>query len=200
MEEENKYVYQEDVQKVIDKIFQKIEKIIQSAPTFYLEIDKAPYILSQLFNTDGTPNGNFNVPESYQKKARVSLQHRYNGSNGYWYGQSINDKYLIKVTPDFLTEEELDELQSRHFIVKKLGNTEVKLKQIKLGMGSRYYGKYEMSYAGGLSDLDRKKIKKARELLNEWTLIIEQLRVVQSKLSHLSREVIDESSRSGNHK
>ena len=50
MEEENKYVYQEDVQKVIDKILQKIEKIIQSAPTFYLEIDKAPYILSQLFD------------------------------------------------------------------------------------------------------------------------------------------------------
>ena len=198
--EENKYAYQEDVQKEIDKIIQKREKIIETAPTLYLEIDKAPYILPRLFNIDGTPNGNFNVPEKYQKKAQLSLQHRHNGSNDYWYGQSPNDEYLIKATPDFLTEEELDELQSRHYIIKRLGNTEVKLKQSKLGM-ERRSGKWEMSYTGTLSDLDRKKIKEARELLEDCTLVIEQLRVVQSKLPHLPREVyIDEPSRSGNHR
>ena len=197
MNEENKYAYQEDVQKEIDKIIQKKEKIIETSPTIYLEIDKAPYILPRLFNIDGTPNGNFNVPDTYQKKAKLSLQHRHNGFNDYWYGKSPNDVYLIKVTPDFLTEEELDELQSRHYIIKNLGNTEVKLKQPKLGMEKRS-GKWQMSYAGTLSDLDRKKIKEARELLEDSTLVIEQLRIIQSKLPHLPRVVyIDGPSRSG---
>ena len=55
-----------------------------------------------------------------------------------------------------------------------------------------------MSYTGTLSDLDRKKIKEARELLEDSTLVIEQLRIIQSKLPHLPRVVyIDEPSRNG---
>ena len=198
--EEKKYYYQEDVQPEIDEIIQKRELIIEAAPTFYLEIDKAAYILPRLFNIDGTPNGDFNVPEKFQKRARLALQHRHSTSDKIWYGKDVDDKYLIKVTPEFLAEEEIDELQQKHCIMKKLGNVDVKLKQSKLGMEISS-GKWNMRYAGELSDLDRKKIRESRELLQTCSLVIEQLRNIQSKLPHAPREiVIDEDKRHNSHK
>ncbi len=189
MNEEKKYTYQEDVQVEIDKMMKKRELIIANAPTFYLEIDRAPYILPRLFNSDGTPNGNFVVPEKYQKRARFALQKSHLSSDKTWYGKNINDEYLIMVTPEFLSEEELDELQQKHYIMKKLGNTEVKLKNSKIGM-ERTNGKWQMSYTGTLSDLDRKKIREARELLQSCSLVVEEFRKIQSKLPHAPREVI----------
>ena len=199
MNEEKKYTYQEEVQVEIDKIMKKRELIIANAPTFYLEIDRASHILPQLFNNDGTPNGNFVVPEKYQKRARFALQKSHFSSDRTWYG-NINDEYLIMVTPEFLSEDELDELQNKHYIMKRLGNTEVKLKNSKLGMEITN-GKWQMSYTGTLSDLDRKKIREARELLQSCSLVVEEFRKIQSKLPHAPREVIiDEDNISNRHK
>lgn len=70
-----------------------------------------------------------------------------------------------------------------------MGNSEVKLKNSKIGM-ERTNGKWQMSYTGTLSDLDRKKIREARELLQSCSLVIEEFRKIQSKLPHAPREVI----------
>lgn len=83
-----------------------------------MEIDRAPYILHRLFNSDGTPNGNFVVPEKYQKRARFASQKSHLNSGKTWCGKNINDEYLIMVTPEFLSE---DELQQKHYIMKKIG-------------------------------------------------------------------------------
>ena len=203
MNEEKKYSYQEDVQMEIDEMVQKRKKIIETTPTFYLEIEKAPYILPCIFKHDGTPNGDFIVPERFQKKASFALQHPHTNtsSNKTWFGNSVNDEYLIKFTPDFLSEEELDELQKKHSITKRIGNTDVKLKQRYLGM--EYYastGKWKGSYSSTYSDLGRKKIKQSRELLQECSFVIEELKKVQLGLPHKPREVTIEETVSNKHK
>lgn len=102
------------------------------------------------------------------------------------------------VTPDFLSEDELDELQQKHYIMKKLGNTEVKLKNSKIGM-TNIDGKWKTSYTGELSDLDRKKIREARELLQSCSIIIQELKAIQSTLPFAPKEVLIDEDNASRH-
>ena len=118
MNEEKKYTYQEDVQVEIDKIMKKGEVIIANAPIFYLEIDRAPYILHRLFNSDGTPNGNFVVPEKYQKRARFALQESHLNSGKTWYGKNINEIQ----TSIFIADKMMDGINEKYYTRKRTVN------------------------------------------------------------------------------
>lgn len=183
MHEETIYRYKEDVEEKIYTLMKKMDTIRESTPHFYLEIDKAAFILPALFNTDGTPKGNFIVPEHIQKKALYALKKTNTTSLGkIWYGNDRNAQYLIKVTPDFLSEDEFNELLQRHSITKLLGNTTVKLMQPKHGMNFVVGQGWQMNYGANLSDMQRKKISGARKLLQECSLAIAELREIQAKL------------------
>lgn len=183
MHEENTFSYKEDVERVIADLMKKMDKIRESAPHFHLEIDKAIYILPVLFNPDGTPKGNFIVPEGIQKKAFHALKKSNKTSLGkVWYGNDKNAQYLIKVAPDFLSEDELNELLQKHCITKVLGNVTVKLKQPEHGMEYVVGQGWQKSYGANLSRAQRKKISEARELLQDCSLAIAEYRKIQAQL------------------
>ena len=118
---------QQDVQVIQQELKVKKEKIIEEAPKLSFEVKNAPFYLNILFDQNGNPKGDFVVTERCMKKVCAALKHPHQKARtGEIYWGNL-DKYFIKTTPTFLTEEELIELQKHHKLTKKINNIDIEL-------------------------------------------------------------------------
>ena len=181
-----------DVQIVQEKLKEKREQIIDEAPKLSLAIKKAPYFLNVLFEQDGTPKGDFRISDRYKKKVCVSFKHPHRKSTTgeiYWGNLATSDfggyncysnEYLIQVTPTFLTDEELETLQTHHKLTKKIGNIDIEF--IPPTLQRNDYSACVERY--------RRDIETPRRKIQEISEIMIELESLKSKLPTGTREVI----------
>lgn len=185
----------QDVQIVQEELQEKKEQIIDESPKLNLSIKQAPFLLDVLFEKDGTPKGDFRVSERYRKKVFYAFKHpRTKSSTGetyygelsqgdYYSGNYSPNEYLIIATPTFLTDDELQELQIRKQITKRINNVDITLIAPVL-QKSDYSARVERY---------RKEIEPSRKKIQEISGIMTELENLKAKLPMGTREVIIES-------
>lgn len=185
----------QDVQIVQEELQEKKEQIIDESPKLNLSIKQAPFLLDVLFEKDGTPKGDFRVSERYRKKVFYAFKHpRTKSSTGetyygelsqgdYYSGNYSPNEYLIIATPTFLTDDELQELQTRKQITKRINNVDITLIAPVL-QKSDYSSRVERY---------RREIEPSRKKIQEISRIMTELENLKAKLPMGTREVIIES-------
>lgn len=185
----------QDVQIVQEELQEKKEQIIDESPKLNLSIKQAPFLLDVLFEKDGTPKGDFRVSERYRKKVFYAFKHpRTKSSTGetyygelsqgdYYSGNYSPNEYLIIATPTFLTDDELQELQTRKQIAKRINNVDITLIAPVL-QKSDYSSRVERY---------RREIEPSRKKIQEISGIMTELENLKAKLPMGTREVIIES-------
>lgn len=184
----------QNVQVVQEELQEKREQIIDESPKLNLSIKQAPFLLDVLFEKDGTPKGDFRVSERYRKKVFYAFKHPHTKSTtgetyygelsqgDYFSGNYSPNEYLIIATPTFLNDDELQELQSRKQITKRINNVDITLIAPVL-QRDNYSERVEIY---------RKDIEAPRRKIQEITGIISELERIKAKLPMGTREVIIE--------
>lgn len=182
----------QDAQRVQVQLLEKKTQIIEDAPKLSLSIKKAPYYLGILFEQDGTPKGDFTVTDRFKRKVEVALKHPHHKSTtGEMYFGELTDgnlyntgpnEYLIQATPTFLTDEELEYLQSHRRLTKMIGNTEIEfippiLQQDDYPVRVERY---------------RERVGESRKKIQELTGIIQEIEKIKPRLPMGTYEVIIE--------
>ena len=182
----------QDAKKVQDQLLEKKTQIIEDAPKLSLSIKKAPFYLRDLFEQDGTPKGDFTVTDRFKRKVALAFKHpHHKSSTGEIYYGELTDgnlfntspnEYLIQATPTFLTDEELEYLQSHRRLTKMIGNTEIEF--IPPMLQSDDYPIRVERY--------RERIKESRQKVQELTSIIQEIEKIKPKLPMGTYEVMIE--------
>lgn len=180
----------QDVQKIQEELKAKLNKIIDEAPKLSLEIKNAPYYLNLLFEQDGTPKADFRVSDRYKRSVAAAFKQPHRKSTTgeiYWgklliegFGKDYPVEYLIEVTPTFLTDEELNILQHKHKIVKKIGNTDIEFVPPE----------WQRDNYSIRTEKYRKTIPEYRRKIQEINDIITELETLKTKLPMGSYTVI----------
>ena len=193
-QKEPRFKYKEDIEEVKEELLRKREKIIDGTPILNLAIKKGQYYLPKLFEEDGTPKGDFRVSDHYKKKVYYALKHPNKDRVGATYygdlsypGMNINEQneYLIRVTPTFLTDDELHRLAFTGSLDKKVGNTEIQLIPSLMDAHRGFSNRVE-EY--------RNSIQEARGIIQKIDEVLAELDVLKTKLPRKIREVVIESS------
>lgn len=182
----------QDAQSVQGQLLEKKTQIIEDAPKLSLAIKKAPYYLGILFEQDGTPKGDFTVTDRFKRKVAVAFKHPHHKSTtGEMYFGELTDgnlfntgpnEYLIQATPTFLTDEELEYLQSHRRLTKMIGNTEIEFIPPMLQRDD-YPTRVERY---------RERIGESRKKVQELTSIIQEIEKLKPRLPMGTYEVMIE--------
>lgn len=185
---------QQDAQLLQNRLLEKKEQLIDESPKLNLSVKQAPFHLDALFEKDGTPKGNFRVSDRYKKKIFLAFKHPHTKSNtgelyygelsqgDYFSGNYYPNEYLIITTPTFLSDDELQMLQSRKEITKRINNVDITLVAPIL-QKSDYSARVERY---------RETIAEPRKKVQELDSLVEEIEQVKSKLPRGSHEVIIE--------
>ena len=191
---EPRFKYKEDVDEVKEELLRKRDRVIDETPILNVAIKKGQYYLAQLFEQDGTPKGDFRVSDHYKKKVYYALKHPNKDRVGATYygdlsypGMNINEQneYLIRVTPTFLTDDELHRLAFAGSLDKKVGNTEIQLIPSLMDAHRGFSNRVE-EY--------RNSVQEARGIIQKIDEVLAELDVLKTKLPRKTREVVIESS------
>ena len=182
----------QDAQKVQEQLLEKKTQIIEDAPKLSLSIKKAPFYLGILFEQDGTPKGDFTVTDRFKRKVEGAFKHPHRkATTGEMYFGELTDgnlfntapnEYLIQATPTFLTDEELEYLQSHRRLTKMIGNTEIELIP-PMSQRDDYQTRVERY---------RERIGESREKVQELTGIIQEIEKIKPRLPMGTYEVMIE--------
>jgi hypothetical protein len=175
----------QDAQRVQEQLLEKKTQIIEDAPRLSLSIKKAPYYLGILFEQDGTPKGDFMVTDRFKRKVAAAFKHPHHNTttDEMYFGKlSAEDEYLIQATPTFLTDEELEYLQSHRRLTKMIGNTEIEFVPPMLQRND-YRARVERY---------RERVGESREKVQELTVIIQEIEKLKPRLPMGAYEVIIE--------
>jgi len=184
----------QDAQAVQEELQEMREQTIDESPKLNLSVKQAPFLLHVLFKEDGTPKGDFRISERYRKKVFYAFKNPHTKSatgetfygdlsqGDYFTGEYYPNEYIIIATPTFLNDDELQELQSRKQIIKRINDVDITLTAPTL-QKSDYSVRVE-NYRKNI-DSSRKKIQGIDE-------IIADLEKLKSKLPMGTREVLIE--------
>lgn len=193
-QQQTKLQTQQDAQLLQNNLLEKKEQLIDESPKLNLAIKQAPFLLDVLFEKDGTPKGDFRVSNRYRKKVFYAFKHPHTKSTtGEAYygelseGDYFSDKYspneyLIIATPTFLSDYELQELQSRKQITKRINNVDVTLIAPVL----------QSSDYSALVERYRETIVEPRRKVQELDSLVAEIEKVKSQLPRGTYEVIIE--------
>lgn len=185
---------QQDAQLLQNRLLEKKEQLIDESPKLNLSVKQAPFHLDTLFEKDGTPKGNFRISDRYKKRVLFAFKHPHTKSNtgelyygelsegDYFSGNYYPIEYLIIATPTFLSDDELQILQSRKEITKRINNVDITLVAPSLQKGD--YSDRVEKY--------REIIVEPRAKVQELDSLVEEIEKVKSKLPRGSYEVIIE--------
>lgn len=185
---------QQDAQLLQSNLLEKKEQLIDESPKLNLAIKQAPFLLDVLFEKDGTPKGDFRVSDRYRKKVFYAFKHPHTKSTtgeayygelskgDYFSGNYHPNEYLIIATPTFLSDDELQELQSRRQITKRINNVDITL--IAPALQKSDYSACVERY--------RETIVEPRKKVQELDSLVAEIEKVKSQLPRGSYEVIIE--------
>lgn len=183
---------QQDAQLLQSNLLEKKEQLIDESPKLNLAIKQAPFLLDVLFEKDGTPKGDFRVSDRYRKKVFYAFKHPHTKSTTgeSYYGELSErclrnyypNEYLIIATPTFLSDDELQELQSRKKITKRINNVDITL----IAPSSQ-----KSDYSARIEKY-RETIVEPRKKVQELDSLVSEIEKVKSKLPRGSYEVIIE--------
>ena len=177
---------QQDAQKVQEQLLEKKTQIIEDAPKLSLAIKNASFCLEALFEHDGTPKGDFTVTDRFRKKVVLAFKHPHHkypeGEIYFGKGYASSNEFLIQATPTFLTDEELEYLQSHRRLTKKIGDTEIEFIPPMLQRDD--YPVRVEKY--------RERIGESKEKIQELTSIIQEIEKIKPRLPMGTYEVMIE--------
>lgn len=192
--QQSKLQTQQDAQLLQSRLLEKKELLIDESPKLNLSVKRAPFYLDVLFEKDGSPKGNFRVSDRYKKKVFFAFKHPHTKSNtgelyygelsqgDYFSGNYYPNEYLIVATPTFLSDEELQMLQSKKEITKKINNVDITFVAPIL---------QESDYSSRVEKY-RESIVEPRKKVQELDSLVAEIEGIKSKLPRGSYEVIIE--------
>ena len=185
---------QQDAQLLQNSLLEKKEQLIDESPKLNLSVKRAPFFFDVLFEKDGSPKGDFRVSDRYKKKVFFAFKHPHTKSNSgelyygelsqgdYFSGEYYPSEYLIVATPTFLSDEELQVLQSRKEITKRINNVDITLEAPIL---------QKKDYSSRVEKY-REAIAEPRKKVQELDSLVAEIEDIKSKLPHGNYEVIIE--------